>query len=1632
MVERVGDVGMFLNNGARAQAGRSRAAPPDATGRALAQALRTARDKLLDRSLRNRLINTNLESDRARQLRLVEACSDEVFGLLHKGRSLSFAPAAAPPAPAQEAPPGPWGGDAADDDPDPEEEGSRPPISVLQRRTLSRVRTRLGAEALRKRLLGLHYEAQTLEEEQGVNVLYLALGFLEWREAKAPETPRYAPLVLLPVDLVRDGARDRLTLELRAEDLFANISLGAWLRDELGVSLPDLPEDEDWAPSRYFGEVRQAIGDRPGWSVRPDEIVLGFFSFSKFLLWRDLDPETWPDPSRLTKQPLLQQILLRDAQEAVPADDPDSSADAAVPDGIPCIDQTFPPAALVHVTDADSSQAIAVQEAVEGRSLVIQGPPGTGKSQTITNIIAGAAARGKSVLFIAEKMAALDVVHRRLAERGLGPLCLELHSRKATKTQVIEQLRQAREAPSPPTEPSSGLSELEQTQSALRHHSERMHASVGGGPTPYELIGRISRLMAKGAPAPRFAVSAAASWSAAELEAASRQAAQLGARLAEAGIPAAHPWRGMGGPPPGPLEQERLEAPITRLAAAAAGLAPAVEAAARALTVPGEPSLAEGRRLCAALALAARRPAAAGALLEDERVGALAGELAALAADGERLGPLRQSLAERMIPEALEEDWAPVRRTIAGHGQSWLRWLSGPYREAAARLKGAVAGEAPRTLPARLELLDRLLDLRRTASRIAQAGTSMAPALGAHWQGEASDWPRLGEAAAWVLEARGLEPLVRLTAPGQALEPAAAARLGQDLAAALDEAEAALDVLAGALALDPAAAFDGRERDDLTARELAALAARWGSGLARIGQWPPLREGLAWLARIGAGGLAEQLFRGEIGAPQCEPVLSLAACEALWAKARERDPGLEQIHGDELDAAVRRFARADRARIRQTAAEVARAHAAGRPAGVAGAAGVLADEMKKSRNLMPVRRLMEAAGPAVQRFKPVFMMSPLSAAQFLAPGRLEFDLLVIDEASQVRPEDALGAIARCRQIVVVGDDRQLPPTSFFSRMVGEDDSSEHDDDEEAASDEPGLRQAAVRDIESILNLCARFPQRMLSWHYRSQHPALIATSNRSFYGGRLMLPPSTSARAFDGESGLRFHKVAEGGYERGRTARNLLEAQAVAEAALAHARERPGLSLGVGTFSVAQRDAVREKLETLARQHPELDAFMRARSGGESLFVKNLENIQGDERDVILISVGYGRDRDGRLTQNFGPVGRDGGERRLNVLITRARRRCEVFSSLEPDDIRLEAARPGVKALREFLTLARDGYDGESGRSGAAVTGALEESVAEAIGALGYATRPQVGMAGFFVDIGVLDPGDPDRYLLDVEFDGPGYHAARWVRDRDRLRREILQARGWRMHRIWAADWFYRREQELERLKAAIEAALAGAPASEPEPETGDETPDETPAHEPASSSQIEPAPAPPGKLRPYEKAGFDLGFKAKDILRQSDAKLADAMARIVALEQPICSELAKSRFKSLCGQNPQLAYHEMDRRASRALDLAIKGKLIRNDGHRFVRLAEDPAPTPRDRSALKPSDPLRRAENHAPSELAAAAVIALQQNLALDRKALAAATARLLGHRAHPHITTAIDHAILQGLKGKLEADHLGRLRLR
>lgn len=458
---------------------------------------------------------------------------------------------------------------------------------------------------------------------------------------------------------------------------------------------------------------------------------------------------------------------------------------------------------------------------------------------------------------------------------------------------------------------------------------------------------------------------------------------------------------------------------------------------------------------------------------------------------------------------------------------------------------------------------------------------------------------------------------------------------------------------------------------------------------------------------------------------------------------------------------------------------------------------LLDKELQKQKRHIPIRQLVKRASQALKAMKPCFMMSPMSVAQYLQPGEVSFDLVVMDEASQLKPEDALGSIARAKQLVIVGDPKQLPPTTFFDRT----------DDIEDDSDE----SAAIQDTKSILDICwLNYNKRRLRWHYRSEDESLIAFSNFEFYDGDLILFPTPKGKRDD--YGVHRHYIENATYHKGR---NRIEAEAIALGVIEHFKHTPTLSLGVATMNREQTDLILDIIEKKQKDQPFLEAKIKAtESMTEPFFVKNLENVQGDERDVIFVSTTYGPDPEtGRIFQRFGPIASEVGWRRLNVIFTRAKKRLDLFTSLHSTDILLsENSSRGTKSLKAYLEYAETGIVRDYGKQNSIgcrePDSDFEIGVCNILNEHGYRTAAQVGVAGFFIDIGVLHPERDGEFILGIECDGATYHSAKSVRDRDRLRQEILEKKGWHIHRIWSTDWFKNREKEVKRLIQLIQQII--------------------------------------------------------------------------------------------------------------------------------------------------------------------------------------------------------------------------------
>ena len=707
----------------------------------------------------------------------------------------------------------------------------------------------------------------------------------------------------------------------------------------------------------------------------------------------------------------------------------------------------------------------------------------------------------------------------------------------------------------------------------------------------------------------------------------------------------------------------------------------------------------------------------------------------------------------------------------------------------------------------------------------------VGPVLGSFWNDLDTDWEAIAPAARWWLDllaeaaaGRIPENVVELLQElGKQTLASGLPRDWQDqiegLRGPMEAHPGTIRELQSALEMDNQLRFgNSGGLTSLTFSEQQQMLLDWTGKLARIQDLAAFNAGADTALSEGLQTVVEVAAVEPMAAESLTNWFERAWYENTVETALSERPALRDFDGRLHEGRIDRFKSFDRQSLVYNRDRVASAHQRRaslpnqlpdrlvRPDSYQGATQVrerqqqlrvLQREIQKRARHKPIRQLLKEAGTVIQDLKPVFMMSPLSIANYLDTDSVEFDLVVFDEASQVRPVDALGALLRAEKAVIVGDSRQLPPSSFFDRVVQ---SSDDADEEE---------ESVTADIESILGLFASkgAPSRYLRWHYRSRHESLIAVSNREFYDNNLVVfsSPDVGREA----TGLRFHHLPDAVYDRGRSAANHQEAEAVAQAVIEHAVNTPGLSLGVAAFSQAQARAIEDRLEMLRLQDDSGEEFF-ADHPEEPFFVKNLENVQGDERDVIFISIGYGRDGTGQVSMNFGPLNNQGGERRLNVLITRAKHQCHVFTNLRADDIDLSRTRSiGVRALKAFLAYAETGVmpTDMSYESDFSVDSPFQQEVARRLETLGYGVHQEVASGGKFVDIAIVDPEHPGRYIIGIECDGASYHSSRSARDRDRLREQVLESLGWKLHRVWSTDWFNNAERELKRTVEAIENA---------------------------------------------------------------------------------------------------------------------------------------------------------------------------------------------------------------------------------
>ncbi len=1476
------------------------------------------------------------------------------------------------------------------------------------------LQTRLGQVALEKRLTRMALEAKTLEEEQGISSLYLAIGFLRWFEDENSQVAREAPLILVPIQIRRDIRRGTFDIRMREDDIGSNLALSERLRGDFGIGLPELLVDEEFVPSSYFAEVREAVASKSRWTIDPTGIEIGQFSFAKLLMFNDLSGENWPD-ELILDHPLLRGLL----QEGFGRESDFIADDAR-------LDDHFRPGDLVQVLDADGSQTRVIETVRSGRNLVVQGPPGTGKSQTIANIIAAAVHDGKSVLFVAEKMVALQVVHKRLVDAGLGAACLELHSRLANKKSVLTELQNSLDAAHSPVDLASETERLQNARDRLNRHSARMHQRIRqSGKRPFNVLGVMTRARGLGRGVTEATIPDVSNWSEKQFSIAREALSNLASQTKINGSLRQHPWYGISRLDLQPTDLERLRSRFTNLVKIIDELCDVALRTSNVIFLGSTQTLnllSQVQDICSRLL---NIPSNGDDFLFviDVMSETELNSISLAVDEGAQLKASLEHDAHRFNAAGWVSDPMKIRSGLVRGVSSFFARFGRDYRMASSELSSWLNEPLPKKAEARLELLDQLLKLKTDKSNFEKRDSLMSARLGSIWQGLDTDFKHLRRCLDWFIAFRraghnmAVSPLLHLAGDRSSLGSFVSS-LSETLPRIMNEVED----LFMTLQTKSEILFESSSIEAVSLQSLSARLRRWNNAIDAYDGFGSLRRADQAVRETGLTVLADNIADGYIPSEKLVAEFDHATSEILWKAAITDDPTLGQAAGQSQNEATQTFRALEKSRLKQIGRLICNAHLARIPRGALGEMGIIRGEIAKKRGHMPIRRLIEKAGKSIMAIKPVFLMSPISVAQFLAPGLLTFDILVIDEASQVRPEEALGVIARAKQLVVVGDRKQLPPSSFFSRVMADDAETTEDEEEELVDGGPSLAQAArATAMESILTLCeARgLNSAMLRWHYRSKHPSLIEVSNAEFYKGLILPPSPTNDRDKLGFISQRVN----GAFDRGGKGINTIEAQAIVDCLAEHARNSPERTVGVITFSVKQRDEVNRLLHAARLLDSTLHEYIN--NAPEEVFVKNLENVQGDERDVILISVGYGPRLPGNPldSMNFGPVSTEGGERRLNVLFTRARLICRVFVSFDSVDIDLKrTSGEGPRILKRFLAFAETGILDQPMPTGQDADSPFEEDVEQVIQSLGYPVDRQVGSAGFRLDLAVRDPVRPGRYILAVECDGATYHSALWARERDRLRQDILEQMGWSFHRIWSTDWFYRRGPEIERLRLALEAARS----AEAKPSKPPITPNVAVLIEPPVV-KLEPNKT-PTKVVPYTLAKVPVPAKIEPH-EASDAQICKVVVGIVGIEGPVHEDEVARRVASLFGK---------ERTGSRIVEKVNAGLTLAKQNKELVSHSDGTWATPkqvedcpiRDRSRLGAQS--LKAEMLPSIEIAAAASVVIEENGSVGAEELAFGITRLFGfQRTGPDLKLRVDKTITDlVIAGKLTQGSDGMIR--
>jgi very-short-patch-repair endonuclease len=1452
------------------------------------------------------------------------------------------------------------------------------------------LQTNLPIVELQRRLGRLRRDQMTSQEEQGIHTLFLAIAFLRWDEKPTSDGKNeeyLAPIVLVPVGLDRKSVDDPYFMRLSEEDVVVNPALLFKLKAEFGIAVPELPDELDGGSvTSYLGDVEKATKGL-GWHVMQN-VRLGKFTYEKFVMYNDLADHR----EAACNQPIIR--ALAKATTLPPGDD------IQVPYNL---DEVVNPSELFPLLDADSSQMEVLLRFRRGQNLVIEGPPGTGKSQTIANLICQGLRDGKKILFVSEKMAALEVVNRRLQSAGLSFACLEVHSHKSDKLKVVQELAKTlNQAQSEKVESDAGeqYQKLIRLRDRLNGYVSELHKIRGGLKlSAFQVHGKLAKILDIPKVDFRLPVDPVLQITPDRLE------ELLGSLRRIESIDNVfdnlenHPWHDVelrtadeSGQLLDPsLFADDVEIGLNSLLSELRSLQAEMSSLTARIGV-SQPTSIEGMQRCLrTVGLLSKPP-----LLADSWMKLSGGELVTLISEVKEMQGLNSQLTQKRAK--LAEDFQlgllslPIGQmldNLEGEYATSIRFLKSGYRRDMGRLRRYSTSTRKISYSDAIRALSKAKEILDIQGKLESGYAGSKKVLGQFYLGEETNWASTIGGLEWLSQV--LNGFWRSSLSDQLCElmlnPDQLSQLGESSMVKLEPMLTRVmnrvrklewemisyTIDGGALARAPISKLESWLEVKMNPEDLR--------------NWLSYQKTKENCERLGLMPFLTVAKENQIPAQILEDAFMLRLWKAWLAEAYRESPALADFVATSHERIIQDFQNIDKDLKELTIKLVRQNIAKSQPkaeAAVPGTSqmGIILREARKKRMVMPLRRLFAVAPHIIQDLKPCMLMSPLSVASYLGTSPYHFDWVIFDEASQIPPADAIGSILRGSHLIVAGDDKQLPPTTFFQAEPDYDDEDEN----------------LEENLESVLDECLTVPgfrRVFLKWHYRSKREELIDFSNRNFYDGQLVTFPSPDSR--DAPAAIEFHYVPDGVYDRGGSRTNAQEARVVCDLIEDHFRQHgAGLSLGVITLGISQEEAIWDEFDRRRIANPSL-AVQSESNEVEPFFIKSLEKVQGDERDCIIISLGYGKDANGVLSMNFGPINKNGGQRRLNVAITRAKQKEILVSSILPQDMdltRLSTRSLGVSMLAMFLGYAYQGGRPPSQASGSGEPESdFEYDVREQLVARGFDVDAQVGCSGFRIDLAIRNPLHKDRYIIGIECDGATYRAQRSARDRDRLRQAVLEGLGWKIYRVWSTEWVKNSAGIVDQIASRVLELQESGPS-----EAGVLGPDVGSEQEVEMIKPVEPSAtgAEEEHLPPLHSTGTpQYGFKQYVEYRQLGRRPNDLgylVQAIVEQETPIHVDAVIRRFAEIYGLG-KVGSRNRKTIASYIRQAAARQKLQIRGG--FCWVGYDSTP----RIPL-PGAPPRPIQEIALEELMEAARTIVEIERGIPRQSLVREVARVFGYK--------------------------------